>query len=91
MCSSDLFGLGIQGGGPLVHVTEPGDRPGGEEEMLGERRLAGPGMAGEDDRPLPGKSVVGHLGTSGIPAGAQASGVDLGVVRAVSCATPRII
>ena len=44
-----LFGLEVKMRRAVVHAPEPGDGPGLEHELLGERRLAGSCMAGEDD------------------------------------------
>ena len=53
-----LLGLEVEVGRPVVDATEPGDRPGPEEQLLGQRRLAGPGVAGQDDA-----SEVGEVDT----------------------------
>ena len=44
-----LLGLVIERRGAVVDLAQPGDGPGLEQEVLGERRLAGAGMAGQDD------------------------------------------
>ena len=53
-----LLGLEVEVGRPVVDATEPGDRPGPEEQLLGQRRLAGPGVAGQDHA-----SEVGEVDT----------------------------
>ena len=44
-----LLGLEIEVRGPVVDAPEPRDRAGPEQQLLGERRLAGAGVAGQDD------------------------------------------
>ncbi len=44
-----LLGLEVEVGRPVVDPTEALDRAGSKEELLGERRLAAAGVAGEDD------------------------------------------
>ncbi len=44
-----LLGLEVEGGRAVLDATLARDRPGPEEEGLGERRLPGSGVAGEDD------------------------------------------
>ena len=55
-----LFGLVLQAGRAVVDATEPRDRPGIEKEALGQRRLAGPGVGGQDDA-----AKVGEVDTLG--------------------------
>jgi hypothetical protein len=44
-----LLGVVVEVGRAVVDAPEPRDRPGAEEQLLGERRLAGAGVAGQDD------------------------------------------
>ena len=44
-----LLGLEVHGGRPVLDPALAVDRPGAEEECLGQRRLAGTGVAGQDD------------------------------------------
>ena len=44
-----LLGLEIEVGRPVIDLAESGDRPGLEQQLLGERRLAAAGVAGQDD------------------------------------------
>ena len=46
-----LLGLVVEVGRAVVDATETRDGAGAEEELLGERRLAAAGMAGQDDAP----------------------------------------
>jgi hypothetical protein len=39
----------IEGRRAVVDLAQPGDGPGLEQEVLGESRLAGAGVAGQDD------------------------------------------
>jgi len=56
-----LLGLEVEGGGPVLDAALPVDRPGPEEERLGERRLPGTGVAGEDDAAeVGGVDALGH-------------------------------
>jgi hypothetical protein len=44
-----LLGLVVQAGGAVIDAAEPRDRASIEKEALGQRRLTGPGMGGQDD------------------------------------------
>ena len=55
-----LLGLEVEMGRPVVDAAEPGDRPGLEQQLLGERRLAGAGVAGQDDAPKVGEIDALH-------------------------------
>ena len=55
-----LLGLEVEVGGAVVDAPEPRDRPGPEQELLRERRLAGAGVAGQDDAPKVGEVDALH-------------------------------
>ncbi len=55
-----LFGLVVQACRAVVDAAEPRDRPGVEKEALGQRRLAGPGVGGQNDA-----AEVGEVDTLG--------------------------
>ena len=44
-----LLGFEVEVGGPVIDLAQAWDGPGLEHELLRERRLAGAGMAGQDD------------------------------------------
>ena len=46
-----LLGLVVEVGRAVVDAAEPRDGAGAKEELLGERRLAAAGVAGQDDAP----------------------------------------
>ena len=55
-----LLGLEVEMGGPVIDLAQPRDRPGLEHELLGERRLAGARVAGQDDAPKVGEVDALH-------------------------------
>ena len=66
-----LLGLEVEVRGAVVDLAEPGDRAGAKEELLGERRLAGAGVAGEDDAPEVGEvdALHRHRACPPVPSG----------------------
>ena len=65
-----LLGLVVQAGRAVVDAAEPGDRAGVEEKPLGQRRLAGAGVGGQDDA-----AEVGEVDTLGCHAHRSFGGV----------------
>ena len=94
-----LLRLVVEVGGPVVHPAQPRDGAGPVEQLLGERRLAGASVAGEDDASEVGevdtlhRHRLGVLSCSGDAARVAGAGagrvVGEGEPRASSPAVPR--